>query len=73
MFLCFAMGIGQLTAGIGVRDGHMYAPRLMPRLGFLKTEKSALRCGFTTRIRRLGALSVLLKRSPHESPSPSLH
>jgi cysteine desulfurase family protein (TIGR01976 family) len=53
------------AAGIGIRDGHMYAPRLMQRLG-LKTEIGAVRASlvhYNTReeIHRFGGLLQRLR------------
>jgi selenocysteine lyase/cysteine desulfurase len=76
--LCFnlknidpAIVAGKLArSGIGVRDGHMYSPRLMNRLG-LSSERGAVRASFVHyntigEIHRFG--SALAEIAQHESP-----
>ena len=57
---------GAARAGIGIRDGHMYSPRLMKRLG-LSIESGAVRVSLVhyntlSEIERFGELLVQLRR-----------
>ncbi len=61
--------------GIGVRDGHMYSPRLMRRLG-LSAESGAVRVSLAhyntiDEIQRLGALLSWLRKSPASVLTPA--